>query len=132
MARYQAALDRNVVSEVWAMYTPARVLVMLLLLIGACGGPSNDVDQKARYHAMIGRSGKELVQAFGPPTRRENIAGHDFLTYEESDIWPARGTGPWSPARPARQDRGTAFTCRATFVVVAGVVTTYNLSGSGC
>ena len=67
------------------MYTPARVLVMLLLLIGACGGPSNDVDQEARYHAMIGRSGKELVQAFGPPTRRENIAGHDFLTYEGSD-----------------------------------------------
>jgi len=108
------------------------ILILLPLLIAACGGPSNEVDHLARYRAMIGRSEPELTRAFGPPTRRENVAGHEFLTYENSDIWPGRGPGPWSPARPARQDRGAEFTCRATFVVVAGAVATYNLSGSGC
>jgi hypothetical protein len=121
-----------VVSEVRGTFAPTSMLVLLLPLIGACGGPNNGVDKAARYHPMVGRSEAELVQAFGSPTQRENVSGHQFLTYKDSDMWPARGTGPWSPARPARQDRGAEFTCRATFVVVAGVVTTYSLSGSGC
>lgn len=120
------------VSDVHAKYMPVGMLILLLLMGGGCGGPSSEVDRAARYRAMVGRSETELTRAFGQPTRRENVAGHDFQTYEVSNVWPARGISPWSPARPARQDRGAEFTCRATFVVVAGVVTTYSLSGNGC
>jgi hypothetical protein len=80
---------------------------------------------------MIGRSEAELTRSFGVPTQRENIQGHTFLTYEESDVWSGSGARP--PARLGRSGPGTvAFACRATFIVIAGVVSAYKLSGSGC
>ncbi|MEA2728035.1 MAG: hypothetical protein QOF70_2510, partial [Acetobacteraceae bacterium] len=91
----------------WSDHSPclagtaeARRMVLLVpLLVAACAGHDTATDQQARYRAMIGRSEVELTQSFGPPTRRENIEGHDFLTYEQSDVWPGHGGGAWS--RPA-------------------------------
>jgi hypothetical protein len=126
----------------WSDHSPclagtavARRMVLLVpLLLAACAGHDTATDQQARYRAMIGRSEVELTQSFGPPTRRENIEGHDFLTYEQSDVWPGHGGGAWSrPAGIGRHEPGAVeFACRATFVLVAGVVSTYSLSGSGC
>jgi hypothetical protein len=110
----------------------ARHLVPWLpLLVVACTAHNTAMDPQARYRQMVGRSETELTQTFGQPTRRENIGGHDFLTYEHSDVWPGHGGG--QPARLDRHESDTvAFECRATFVVVAGMVSTYSLSGSGC
>jgi len=36
---------------------------------------------------MVGHTEAELTQSFGQPTRRENIEGHAFLIYEQSDVW---------------------------------------------
>jgi hypothetical protein len=76
---------------------------------------------------MVGRSEAELTQSFGQPTRRENIEGHAFLIYEQSDVWSGNRGG-----LGRRGSGAVAFECRATFVVVAGVVSAYGLSGSGC
>jgi hypothetical protein len=83
---------------------------------------------------MVGRSEAELTQSFGQPTRRENIEGHAFLIYEQSDVWSGNGGGTRSQlAGLGRHGSGAVtFECRATFVVVAGVVSAYSLSGSGC
>ena len=106
-------------------------MLFLPLLAWACAGDNSAAERQARYRAMIGRSETELTHSFGVPTRRENIEGHTFLTYEQSDVWPGRGAR--SPARLGRSGPGTvAFECRATFVVIAGVVSAYKLSGSGC
>lgn len=102
-------------------------LGMLLLLLAGCSASTPETDHQARYRAMIGRPEADLIQSFGQPTRSENIGGHEFLTYEESDIW--------SGSRPTLGRHGsgaTAFECRATFVLVAGTVSTYSISGSGC
>jgi hypothetical protein len=118
-----------------AFYRPAGILagVLLPLLVAACAGRGIAMDQQARYGAMVGRSAAELTQSFGPPTRRENIEGHEFLIYEQSDVWPGRGGTGSRPAGLGRHGTGAvAFECRATFVVVAGVVSAYSLSGSGC
>jgi hypothetical protein len=111
-----------------------RMVLLLPLLVAACAGPGTVTDQRARYGAMVGRSEAELTQSFGQPTRRENIEGHAFLIYEQSDVWPGNGGGTWSqPTGLGRHGSGAvAFECRATFVVVAGVVSAYSLSGSGC
>jgi hypothetical protein len=111
-----------------------RMVLLLPLLVAACAGPGTVTDQRARYGAMVGRSEAELTQSFGQPTRRENIEGHAFLIYEQSDVWPGNGGGTRSqPAGLGRHGSGAvAFECRATFVVVAGVVSAYSLSGSGC
>lgn len=106
-------------------------MLFLSLLAWGCAGDNSAAGRQARYHAMIGRSETELTQSFGVPTRREHIEGHSFLTYEQSDVWT--GSGARSPARLGRSGPGTvAFECRATFVVIAGVVSAYKLSGSGC
>jgi hypothetical protein len=109
-------------------------MLVLPLLVSACAGPGTATDQRVRYGAMVGRSEAELTQSLGQPTRRENIEDHVFLTYEHSDIWPGNGGGTRSqPAGLERHGSGAvAFECRATFVVVAGVVSAYSLSGSGC
>jgi hypothetical protein len=111
-----------------------RVVLLLPLLVAACAAPGTATDQRARYGAMVGRSEAELTQGFGQPTRRENIEGHAFLIYEQSDVWSGNGGGTRSqPAGLGRHGSGAvAFECRATFVVVAGVVSAYSLSGSGC
>jgi hypothetical protein len=111
-----------------------RMMLLLPLLVAVCAGPGTATDQRARYGAMVGRSEAELTQSFGQPTRRENIEGHAFLIYEQSDVWPGNGGGTRSqPAGLGRHGSGAAaFECRATFVVVAGVVSAYSLSGSGC
>jgi hypothetical protein len=92
------------------------------------------MDQQARYRTAVGRSEAELIQSFGRPTRRENIEGHEFLTYEQSDVWPGQRGGAWSrSAQLGRHEPDAAsFACRATFVVVAGIVSAYSLSGSDC
>jgi hypothetical protein len=109
------------------------MVLLLLLLVAACGS-GVATGQQARYGAMVGRSEAELTQSFGLPTRRENIEGHAFLIYEQSDVWLGNGGGTRSrPAGLGRLGSGAAaFECRATFVVVAGVVSAYSLSGSGC
>jgi hypothetical protein len=102
------------------------MVLLLPLLVAACAGHGIATERQSRYGAMVGRSEAELTQSLGLPTRRENIAGHEFLIYEQSDVWPR-------PAGLGRHESGAvAFKCRSTFVVVAGVVTTYSLSGSGC
>ena len=110
------------------------VLLLPLLLVAACAGPGTATDQRTRYGAMVGRSEAELTQSFGQPTRRENIEGHAFLIYEQSDVWSGNGGGTRSQlAGLGRHGSGAVtFECRATFVVVAGVVSAYSLSGSGC
>ena len=110
------------------------MVLLLPLLVAACAGHDIATDRQARYRAMIGRSETELTKNFGQPTRRENIDGHDFLIYEQSDVWPGQRGGVWSrPAPLGRNGPGTvAFECRTTFVVIAGMVRTYSLSGSGC
>jgi hypothetical protein len=107
-----------------------RMVPLLPLLLAACVGHGVTTDQQARYRLVVGRSEAELIRSFGQPTRRENIEGHEFLVYEQSDVWSGHGGG----ARPlGRHEPGAAsFACRATFVVVAGVVSAYSLSGSGC
>jgi hypothetical protein len=118
----------------WTTYpfsAEARRMVLLLpMLVAACAGHDIAKDQQAPYRAMIGRSEAELTQSLGQPTRRENIEGHHFLTYDHSDVWG----GGWSqPARIGRHKPGAVnFECRAIFVIVAGMVSTYNFSGSGC
>jgi hypothetical protein len=116
-----------------------RMVLLLPLLIAACAGSSKAMDQQARYGAtdqqarygaMVGRSEADLTRSFGLPTRRENIEGHAFLIYEQSDVWSGNGGGTRS--RPAGRSGAVAFECRATFVVVAGVISAYSLSGSGC
>lgn len=108
-----------------------RLVLFLPLLAWGCAGDSSPEERQARYRAMIGRSEAELTQRFGVPERRENIEGHTFLTYEQSDVWPESGAR--SPTRLGRSGLGTvAFECRATFVVIADVVSAYKLSGSGC
>jgi hypothetical protein len=116
-----------------------RMVLLLPLLIAACAGSSKAMDQQARYGAtdqqarygaMVGRSEADLTRSFGLPTRRENIEGHAFLIYEQSDVWSENGGGTRS--RPAGRSGAVAFECRATFVVVAGVISAYSLSGSGC
>ena len=108
------------------------MVLLLPLLVGACAGHDIATDRQARYRAMIGRSETELTQNFGQPTRRENVDGHEFLIYEQSDVWPGQRGGA-RPAPLARRGPGTvAFECRTTFVVVPGMVRTYSLSGSGC
>lgn len=114
------------------MSVSGRMVLLLSVLLAACAERSGGSDRQARYRAMIGRTEAALVGAFGTPTRRETVGGHEFLVYEGSDVWPARATGPWSPARPARPDRDIGFSCQATFVVVAGRVTAYDVAGSGC
>jgi hypothetical protein len=115
------------------------MVLLLPLLIAACAGSSKAMDQQARYGAtdqqarygaMVGRSEADLTRSFGLPTRRENIEGHAFLIYEQSDVWSGNGGGTRS--RPAGRSGAVAFECRATFVVVAGVIRAYSLSGSGC
>jgi hypothetical protein len=107
-----------------------RMVLLLSLLITACAGSGKAMDQQARYGAMVGRSEADLTRSFGLPTRRENIEGHAFLIYEQSDVWSGNGGGTRS--RPAGRSGAVAFECRATFVVVAGVIRAYSLSGSGC
>jgi hypothetical protein len=120
-----------------------RMVLLLPLLIAACARPGTAtdqqarygaMDQQARYGAMVGRSEADLTQSFGLPTRRENIEGHAFLIYEQSDVWSGNGSGTRSrPQGLGRNGSGAvAFECRATFVVVAGVISAYSLSGSGC
>jgi hypothetical protein len=111
-----------------------RRILLLLLLVAGCIWHDTAADQRARYRAMVGRSEAELTKSLGRPTRRENIEGHEFLVYEQSDAWSGPGGEAWSrSAQLGRHESGvTAFECRATFVVVAGVVSAYSLSGSGC
>ena len=130
--RHAMAVDRMT----YPLSAEARRMALLLplpLLVAACVGHDIAKDQQAPYRAMIGRSEAELTESLGQPTRRENVGGHDFLIYEQNDVWPGHG-GEWSrPTRIGRHEPGAVdFECRATFVVVAGVVSTYNLSGSGC
>ena len=111
-----------------------RMVLLLPLLLARCSGQGATTDQQARYRTVVGRSEAELIGSFGWPTRRENIGGHEFLIYEQSDVWSGQSGGAWPrSAQPGRHEPGAAsFACRATFVVVAGIVSTYSLSGSGC
>jgi hypothetical protein len=124
-------LARTIANLARTAGTRRAVLLLLPLLVAACAGRDIATDPLDRYRGMIGRSESELTQKFGPPTRRENIEGHDFLIYEHSDVWPGQGGG--GRAGAGRHGPGTvAFECRVTFVVVAGVVSAGSLSGSGC
>jgi hypothetical protein len=107
-----------------------RMVLSLLLLVAGCVGHSVATDQQARYRTVVGRSEAELIQKFGQPTQRENVEGHEFLVYQQSDVWSGQRGGA---APLGRHEPGAAsFECRAIFVVVAGIVSTYSLSGSGC
>jgi hypothetical protein len=105
-----------------------RMVLLLPLLVAACAGHGTATDQRG-YGAMVGRSEAELTQSFGQPTRRENIEGHAFLIYEQSDVWSRSGD---RGGLGRRWSGAVEFECRTTFVVVAGVVSSYSLSGSGC
>jgi hypothetical protein len=109
-------------------------VLSLLLLVTGCVGHTSATDQQVRYRTLVGRSETALIQNFGRPTRRENIEGHEFLIYEQSDVWSGqRGGASSRSAQLGRNEPGAAsFACRTTFVVVAGIVSTYSLSGSGC
>jgi hypothetical protein len=111
-----------------------RSALLLPLLLVACAGHDTTADRQARYGELVGRSEAELIQALGPPTQRESINGHEFLTYEQSDVWPGHGGGAWSRlVGPGRHPLAPAtFDCRTTFVVVEGVVSAYRLRGNGC
>jgi hypothetical protein len=116
------------------LFDVRRMVLLLLLLPAGCVWSKTATDQQARYRAAVGRSETELTQRFGQPTRRESIEGHEFLIYEQSDVWSGQRGGAWSRSlQLGRHEPGaTAFECRATFVVVAEVVSAYSLSGSGC
>jgi hypothetical protein len=107
------------------------MVLLLPLLIAGCIWHGSSADQQARYRAMIGRSEADLTKSLGQPTRRENIEGHEFFIYEQSDVWSGPRGGAW-PRSAQLGSHVTGFECRATFIVVAGVVSTYSLSGSGC
>jgi hypothetical protein len=110
------------------------MVLSLSLLVAGCVGHAVATDQQARYRAVLGRSEAELIQDFGRPTRRENIEGHEFLVYEQSDVWSGQrgGAGARSALLGRHEPGAASFACRAIFVVVTGVVNTYSLSGSGC
>ena len=80
---------------------------------------------------MVGRTEAELVRTFGLPARREDVNGHEFLTYEQVDVWN-RGGPSVLQADGGRHPRTVAFKCHAAFVVVAGVVSAYSLTGNDC
>ena len=107
-------------------------MLLLPLLVAGCVGHAIITDQQARYRTVVGRSEAELIQSFGQPTRRENIEGHEFLVYEQSDVWSGQRGGAWSRSAQLGRREPIAFECRATFVVVRGIVSAYSLSGSGC
>jgi hypothetical protein len=90
------------------------MVLLLPLLVAACAGPGTATDQRG-YGAMVGRSEAELTQSFGQPTRRENIEGHAFLIYEQSDVWSGNRGGlgrRWSGA--------VAFECRDAGRMLSG------------
>jgi hypothetical protein len=76
------------------LFDVRRMVLLLLLLPAGCVWSKTATDQQARYRAAVGRSETELTQSFGQPTRRESIEGHEFLIYEQSDVWS--GAKGWS------------------------------------
>jgi len=99
------------------------------LLLAACAGHNTATDRQARYSEMVGCSEAELIQRLGLPIRRESVDGHEFLIYEQSDVWPLHGAGASSGLMGlSRHSFGAAvFDCRATFVVVEDMVSAYSL-----
>ena len=79
------------------------MVLLLPLLVSACTGRGIPTDRQAPYQSMVGHSETELTQSLGLPTRRENIEGHEFLIYEQSDVWLGSGHESIASVRP----RGT-------------------------
>ena len=124
--RFQETLHPSVAG------TTRGLLLLMPVFLAACSHPVSGTRSASRqYGAMVGRTEVELVKALGLPAQREDVNGHEFLTYEQVDVWN-RGAPSARSADGGRHVGTVAFECRATFVVVAGVVSSYSLSGNDC